>query len=152
MIQLAQNCAFHHSVERFDANCYPRVSILVKAYKIQVLWCLWSNVAISVTASLQTICQFLVVNYVYSCYIRFLHKNFVGELKAILKLKLQVVGKPGPTVKRISGLSILDNNAVNFVSVLLTTVLTSMACSFIFWIWGTNGTACPQNKGHFLRF
>ncbi|KAG6435344.1 hypothetical protein SASPL_100215 [Salvia splendens] len=47
-------------------------------------------------------------------------------------VRKKVVSKAGPTVKRISGLSILDNNAVNFVSILLTTVLTSIACSYIF--------------------
>ncbi|CAI8606501.1 unnamed protein product [Vicia faba] len=44
----------------------------------------------------------------------------------------KVVRKPGPTVKKISGLSILDNNAANFVSILLTTILTSIACLYIF--------------------
>lgn len=44
----------------------------------------------------------------------------------------KVVGKPGPTVKKISGLSILDNNAVNFVSILLTTMVTSVAFVYIF--------------------
>ncbi|KAI3922186.1 hypothetical protein MKX01_005875 [Papaver californicum] len=38
----------------------------------------------------------------------------------------QVVANPVPTVKRISGLSILDNNAVNQVSILLTTLLTAL--------------------------
>ncbi|XVE98238.1 hypothetical protein REPUB_Repub03eG0088400 [Reevesia pubescens] len=36
------------------------------------------------------------------------------------------------TVKKISGLSILDNNAVNLVSVLPTTPLPSVACVYIF--------------------
>ncbi|GFP95271.1 transmembrane protein 19 [Phtheirospermum japonicum] len=44
----------------------------------------------------------------------------------------KVVGKPGPTVKKICGVNILDNNAVNLVSIVLTTVLTSIACSYIF--------------------
>ncbi|KAF3441955.1 hypothetical protein FNV43_RR15871 [Rhamnella rubrinervis] len=44
----------------------------------------------------------------------------------------KVVGKPGPTVKKISGLNFLDNNAVNIVSILLTSVLTSIACVYIF--------------------
>ncbi|GER57030.1 transmembrane protein [Striga asiatica] len=43
-----------------------------------------------------------------------------------------VVGKPGPTVKKISGINVLDNNAVNLVSIMLTTVLTSIACLYIF--------------------
>lgn len=47
-------------------------------------------------------------------------------------LRKKVVGKRAPTVLRISGMSILDNNAVNAVSVLLTTLLTCAACLYIF--------------------
>ncbi|OMO57993.1 hypothetical protein COLO4_34948 [Corchorus olitorius] len=54
------------------------------------------------------------------------------QFSGFCTVRNKVVGKPGPTVKKISGLSILDNNAVNLVSVLLTTLLTSMACVYIF--------------------
>ncbi|CAN1177753.1 Protein PGR [Linum perenne] len=54
------------------------------------------------------------------------------QFNGFCTVRNKVVGKPGPTVKRISGISILDNNAVNFVSVLLTSVLTSLACAYIF--------------------
>jgi hypothetical protein len=45
---------------------------------------------------------------------------------------MQVVGVGGPTVRRISGMNILDNNGVNVVSVFFTTLLTAFACTFIF--------------------
>ncbi|CAI8610223.1 unnamed protein product [Vicia faba] len=54
------------------------------------------------------------------------------QFSGFCSIRQKVVGKPGPTVKKISGLSILDNNAVNFVSILLTTILTSIACLYIF--------------------
>ncbi|PSS15619.1 Protein PGR like [Actinidia chinensis var. chinensis] len=54
------------------------------------------------------------------------------QFSGFCSVRNKVVGKPGPTVKKISGLSILDNNAVNLVSILLTTLLTSIACLYIF--------------------
>ncbi|PON73372.1 Transmembrane protein [Parasponia andersonii] len=54
------------------------------------------------------------------------------QFSGFCTVRNKVVGKPGPTVKKISGLNFLDNNAVNTVSILLTTVLTSIACMYIF--------------------
>ncbi|KAK2978213.1 hypothetical protein RJ640_024246 [Escallonia rubra] len=54
------------------------------------------------------------------------------QFSGFCSVRNKIVGKPGPTVKKISGLSILDNNAVNFVSILLTTVLTSIVCLYLF--------------------
>ncbi|KAI3421394.1 uncharacterized protein J3R85_012431 [Psidium guajava] len=54
------------------------------------------------------------------------------QFSGFCTVRNKVVGKPGPTVKKISGLSILDNNAVNLVSILMTTMLTSIACVYIF--------------------
>ncbi|KAK9268455.1 hypothetical protein L1049_000206 [Liquidambar formosana] len=54
------------------------------------------------------------------------------QFSGFCSVRNKVVGKPGPTVKKISGLSILDNNAVNVVSIFLTTLLTSIACLYIF--------------------
>ncbi|KAL9224026.1 hypothetical protein vseg_000101 [Gypsophila vaccaria] len=54
------------------------------------------------------------------------------QFSGLCSVRNKVVGKPGPTVKRISGLTILDNNAVNFVSIFITTLLTSAACSYLF--------------------
>ncbi|KAH7572335.1 hypothetical protein JRO89_XS04G0239700 [Xanthoceras sorbifolium] len=54
------------------------------------------------------------------------------QFSGFCTVRNKVVGKPGPTVKKISGLTILDNNAVNVVSIMLTTLLTSIACMYIF--------------------
>ncbi|KDP32330.1 hypothetical protein JCGZ_13255 [Jatropha curcas] len=54
------------------------------------------------------------------------------QFSGFCTVRNKVVGKPGPTVKKISGLRILDNNAVNLVSVLLTSLLTSIVCTYIF--------------------
>ncbi|XP_029121245.1 protein PGR isoform X2 [Elaeis guineensis] len=47
-------------------------------------------------------------------------------------LRKKVVGKQGPTVIKISGMNILDNNGVNAVSVLSTTLVTSITCLYVF--------------------
>lgn len=47
-------------------------------------------------------------------------------------VRKKVVSKKAPTVKRITGVDILDNNAVNAVSILLTSLLTGAACLYVF--------------------
>lgn len=61
--------------------------------------------------------------------------SFMGatlQYSGFCTVRKKVVGKPGPTVRRISGVDILDNNGVNLISILLTSVLTSVACVYIF--------------------
>ena len=45
---------------------------------------------------------------------------------------LQVVGKPGPTVQRITGHDILSNTGVNFVSALVTALAAAAASRYVF--------------------
>ncbi|XP_010454283.1 PREDICTED: protein PGR [Camelina sativa] len=54
------------------------------------------------------------------------------QFSGFCSVRNKIVGKPGPTVKKISGVDILDNNGVNFVSILLTSFLTSIASMYIF--------------------
>ncbi|TKY54928.1 Transmembrane protein 19 [Spatholobus suberectus] len=54
------------------------------------------------------------------------------QFSGFCTIRRKVVGKPGPTVRRISGANILDNNAVNFVSILLTAFLAAIACLYLF--------------------
>ncbi|XP_006829614.2 protein PGR [Amborella trichopoda] len=54
------------------------------------------------------------------------------QYSGICQVRKKVVGKKGPTVKRISGSAILDNNGVNFVSVVLTTFVTAILFLYVF--------------------
>ncbi|GJN05632.1 hypothetical protein PR202_ga23279 [Eleusine coracana subsp. coracana] len=61
--------------------------------------------------------------------------SFLGatvQYSGYCSVRKKVVGVEGPTVTRISGMNILDNNGVNVVSVFLTTLLTAFACTYIF--------------------
>ncbi|ONM29541.1 Protein PGR [Zea mays] len=61
--------------------------------------------------------------------------SFLGatvQYSGFCSVRKKVVGVDGPTVTRISGMNILDNNGVNVVSVFLTTALTAVACTYIF--------------------
>ncbi|XP_039117442.1 protein PGR-like [Dioscorea cayenensis subsp. rotundata] len=54
------------------------------------------------------------------------------QFSGYCSLRKKVVSKRAPSVTKISGMNILDNNGVNAASILLTTLLTSVACLYIF--------------------
>ncbi|KAE8789991.1 transmembrane protein 19 [Hordeum vulgare] len=61
--------------------------------------------------------------------------SFLGatvQYSGYCSVRKKVVGVDGPTVKRISGMNILDNNGVNVVSIFLTSLLTALVCTCIF--------------------
>jgi len=43
----------------------------------------------------------------------------------------KVVETPSPTTQRISGTAVLDNHGVNFVSAVLTSLLTGTLCRIL---------------------
>ncbi|KAH9307209.1 hypothetical protein KI387_035120 [Taxus chinensis] len=47
-------------------------------------------------------------------------------------VRKKVIGKPGPTVKKITGENILSNNGVNLVAIVLTALATSAVCLYVF--------------------
>ncbi|KAG9459366.1 hypothetical protein H6P81_003874 [Aristolochia fimbriata] len=54
------------------------------------------------------------------------------EFSGFCTVRNKIVSKRGPTVRKISGVDVLDNNAVNLVSILLTTLLTAIVSVYIF--------------------
>ncbi|XP_068648774.1 protein PGR [Aristolochia californica] len=54
------------------------------------------------------------------------------QFSGFCTVRNKIVGKRGPTVRKISGVDVLDNNAVNLVSILLTSLLTAIASVYIF--------------------
>ncbi|EFJ06537.1 hypothetical protein SELMODRAFT_186736 [Selaginella moellendorffii] len=54
------------------------------------------------------------------------------QFSGMCKVRKKVVGKPGPTVKRITGEDFLSNNGVNFASALLTSLVTAAISLLVF--------------------
>ncbi|KAL6621313.1 hypothetical protein ACP70R_033745 [Stipagrostis hirtigluma subsp. patula] len=61
--------------------------------------------------------------------------SFLGatlQFSGYCSVRKKVVSKRGPTVTKTSGMTVLDNDAVNAVSVLLTSAVTAYVCIYIF--------------------